>query len=178
MADFGNSAKSMFMKAMEGISSAASSLASNTRFKIDEMNLTNQRRELLEGFGAKAYELFKNGAAFPPELAEILQQVTALDQQLDGIRAERQIAVGEEKAPVRAPSLNVPEEKPEEKKAVFDETDDAVPVMAVPGQEETAPVSETLRETAEAAVEAVESSREAVEKLTDILDDVQNGTAE
>ena len=176
MADIGSSAKSVFMKAMEGISSAASSLASNTRFRIDEMNLTNQRRELLEGFGAKAYELFKTGASLPPELQEIMEQVARLDKQLDDIRAERANAA-EEKAPERAPSLEVPEtEEAAPEKAVFGETDDAVPVMDVPDEAET-PLAEAVRETAQAAQEAVESSREAAEKLTGILDEIKNDEA-
>jgi len=172
MADFGSSAKSIFLKAMEGISSAASNVANNTRYKINEMNLTNQRREMLEGFGVKAYELFKAGAEFPPELASILAQVAKLDEQLNEIRVEHQ-AAREEAAQEKAPQIELEDEEPAAEKAVYGENDDAVPVMEMPEIGlDTEDVAEAVQETAEAAQEAIESAREAKETLTEILDDI------
>ena len=54
MAEFGNNLKNIWMKGMEAIGNTASSIASNTRFKVDEMNMVNRRAEILKDFGAKA----------------------------------------------------------------------------------------------------------------------------
>ncbi|MBR6028814.1 MAG: hypothetical protein IKP40_06945 [Clostridia bacterium] len=176
MADLGTTAKNALMKAMEGISSAASNVANNTRFKINEMNLTNQRREILESLGVKAYELFKAGAAFPPELTAVLERVAELDKELDTIRTEHMSAAKEE-VPERAPTLNVPAgDSAQEKAVVAGETDDAVPVMDMPEispADIVKPAADVIEQTAEAAAEAIQDSREAAEKLTGLLDEIK-----
>ena len=60
MADLNKNLKSLWMKGMQAIGNTASSIASNTKYKLDEMNLLNRRREILADFGAKAYALWQN----------------------------------------------------------------------------------------------------------------------
>ena len=65
MAEFGSNLKNIWMRGMEAIGNTASNIASNTRFKVDEMNLVNRRGEILKDFGAKAYALWQKGARQP-----------------------------------------------------------------------------------------------------------------
>ncbi len=88
MAEFGSNLKNIWMRGMEAIGNTASNIASNTRFKVDEMNLVNRRGEILKDFGAKAYALWQKGAHFPEELEEQLQELGKIDEQLNDLRAE------------------------------------------------------------------------------------------
>ncbi len=89
MADIGTNLKNIWMKGMEAIGNTASSIASNTRFKVDEMNLVNRRSEILKDFGLKAYTLWQKGAHFPEELEDQLRELGKLDEQLNDLRTER-----------------------------------------------------------------------------------------
>ena len=89
MAEIGNNLKNIWMKGMEAIGNTASNIASNTRFKVDEMNMVSRRTEILKDFGAKAYALWQKGEHFPQELEEQLQELGKLDEKLNDLRAER-----------------------------------------------------------------------------------------
>lgn len=89
MADFRSSIKGIWMKGMEAVGNAASSIASSTKSKVDEMNLVNRRTEILKDFGNRAYALWLKGEQFPEELASQLQELAKLDDQLNDLRAER-----------------------------------------------------------------------------------------
>ena len=88
MGEVNKNLKSMWMKGMEAIGRTASNIASNTRYKVDEMNLMNRRREILNDFGAKAYGLWLQGASFPVELEKQLAELKKVDEQLNDMRAE------------------------------------------------------------------------------------------
>ena len=96
MADISSTVKKTVKKGVEAVSNVANSLAASARFKVTELNLVNERREILVSFGQKAYELWKNGAAFPPEMEVLLQEVSSLEAQLEAVRAERQLAAERE----------------------------------------------------------------------------------
>ena len=89
VADLKKNIKNVWMKSMEAIGNTASNIASNTRFKVDEMNLQNRRREILNDFGAKAYALWLKGETFPETLSKQLEELQQLDNQLNDLRAER-----------------------------------------------------------------------------------------
>ena len=74
MADLKTSLKSAWMKGMEAIGNTASNIASNTKYKVQEMNLINRRREILSDFGAQAYEMWQKGEQFPEKLARQRQR--------------------------------------------------------------------------------------------------------
>ena len=89
MADIGNNLKSIWMKGMAAIGNTASSIANNTKFKVDEMSMVTRRAEILKDFGAKAYALWQKGEHFPEELEEQLRELSGLDEKLNDMRAER-----------------------------------------------------------------------------------------
>lgn len=133
MADLGKSLKTAWMKGMEAIGNTASNIASNTKYKVQEMNLINRRREILSDFGAQAYEMWQKGETFPEKLEEQLRELSRVDEELNVIRTERLAGVKtEEEAAEAAPDEAVEEaaETPDEAA----ETDVPVPTMDVPEQ--------------------------------------------
>lgn len=89
MSDFGNKVKQIWMKGMEAVGNTASNIASNTKYKVDEMNLINRRRELLSDISAKSYTLWQKGTEFPEPVNDMLKQLSSIDEQLNDLRAER-----------------------------------------------------------------------------------------
>ena len=59
MADLKNQIKRMWIKSMETVGNTASNIASNTKYKVDEMNLQNKRRDLFSNIGPQAYILWQ-----------------------------------------------------------------------------------------------------------------------
>lgn len=90
MAVLGKNLKNILVKSMEAIGNTASSIASNTKYKVDEMNLLNRKREILNDFGAKAYAIWEKGenTVFPDELKKDLEELCRIDNQLVDMRAE------------------------------------------------------------------------------------------
>ncbi len=91
------SLKKTWLKGMEVIGNAASSIADNAKYKVTEMNLETRRREILADFGSIAYEMWQRGETFPPALEAQLKQLNVLDEQLTVIRAQRIAAAREAK---------------------------------------------------------------------------------
>ena len=89
MAEYPKGFKGIWMKGMEAIGDTATKIASNTRYKVNEMNMVNRRREILSDFGEKAYGLWQKGEQFPAELDALLGELSRLDASLDDIRAEK-----------------------------------------------------------------------------------------
>ena len=103
MADISSTVKKTWMRGMEVVGDAFDRLAASTRLRVAEMNLSNQRKEILDSFGQRAYQLWKEGAALPPELEELLQKVSELEKPLAEGRAERlRSGIPDEQAPVEA----------------------------------------------------------------------------
>ncbi len=111
MADLGKNLKTAWMKSMEAIGNTASNIASNTKYKVQEMNLINRRREILSDFGAQAYEMWQKGEQFPEKLSKQLEELSRLDEELNAMRTERLAGVTTEKVAAEAPA---PEETPAE----------------------------------------------------------------
>jgi len=89
MADFKKQIKQMWIKGMETVGNTASNIANNTKYKVDEMNLQNRRRDLFSNIGPQAYILWQKGEKFPEEICNMLVEIQKLDEQLNDMRAER-----------------------------------------------------------------------------------------
>jgi len=99
MAEIKKSLKGIWLKSMEAISNTASNIASNTKYKVDEMNIVNRRREILSDFGAQAYELWQKGEEFPETLDVLLKELSELDEALNAIRIEKLAGVKSDEEP-------------------------------------------------------------------------------
>jgi len=109
--DIRDRAKSIWMKGMSSIGNTAANIASNTRLKLDEMNLQNRRRELAQDLSGRVYSLWQKGEAFPPEIERILQELQDVDEKLKDMRAARYAQAGEanteaEDAPAAEPDTD------------------------------------------------------------------------
>ena len=104
MAQFGNKVKLTVLKGMEAIGQGASNLASNAQQRLQELNLDNQRRELLNAFPLKAYELWQKGESLPQPLEEMLKELKDVDERLNLIRAQRFAKLEEKKQQNAEPS--------------------------------------------------------------------------
>ncbi len=95
MSGVNSNLKNLWMKSMEVIGKTASNIANNTRYKVDEMNILNRKREILSDFGAIAYALWQKGEGdlFPYAPAEQLRELRILDANIHDLRAERSAGV-------------------------------------------------------------------------------------
>lgn len=107
MADLGRNLKNILVKSMEAIGNTASSIASNTKYKVDEMNLLNRKREILNDFGAKAYAIWEKGekTSFPEELKKDLEELCRIDNQLVDMRAEHYSGQDNDASAVQEPDV-------------------------------------------------------------------------
>lgn len=134
MAEIGKSLKGIWLKSMEAISNTASNIASNTKYKVDEMNIVNRRREILSSFGAQCYEMWQKGEHFPENLEDQLRELSELDEALNAIRVERVAGVksGEETAEATDPAddeTTAEDGNDQEKASVSEKIDSAVDAM-------------------------------------------------
>lgn len=161
MAEFGKNLKGIWLKSMEAISNTASNIASNTKYKVDEMNIVNRRREILSDFGAQAYELWQKGEQFPEALETLLKELSALDEQLNAIRTEKLAGVKTDREGEAAPAEG-------QENAAQTEADDDVPTIETPEEAEAAEGTEAETQAVEAA-EVPTISYTAAEEAADAL---------
>ena len=150
MAEIKKSLKSIWLKSMEAISNTASNIASNTKYKVDEMNIVNRRREILSDFGAQAYELWQKGEHFPECLVALLRELSELDEALNAIRTEKLAGVNTDDG-----ASNLSKDTPDASDAA--EADDAEEPSASP-EKPVSSVSEKIDS-------AVETMGETIKKL-------------
>ena len=81
MSDFGQNLRELVSKGMEAIGNTASSIASTTRQKVNELNVSARKKELYEALGEQVYIAWLNGEEFPDSMAESLRELLRLDQQ-------------------------------------------------------------------------------------------------
>ena len=70
MSEIGENLKNLVLKGIEAIGTKANDIASSAKQKVGEFNLENEQKDLFSDIGSKVYELFKQGADLPDELAE------------------------------------------------------------------------------------------------------------
>ncbi len=177
MADLGSGLKSMFMKGMESIGNAAASIASNTKSKVDEMNMVNRRTEILADFGNRAYGLWLKGESFPPELDSLLKELKDLDERLNDLRAEKYANI-KKKAEEKAPVIQMPPEE-EAPEAPAEEPEEApaeeVPVIRVEKEGDAPEASTPVNDAIEDLFSQVPDGNQVRDKVNDALDSLEDG---
>ncbi|NCB06488.1 MAG: hypothetical protein EOM69_13325, partial [Clostridia bacterium] len=86
------------LRGMEAIGTTASNLASNAKLKANEINLENRRREILTDFSLQAFEMWQKGVHLPDSLAEMLQELSEIEDRLSLLRAQKFAKVGNTEA--------------------------------------------------------------------------------
>lgn len=126
MADLNQKLREVWKKGMEAIGSTANGIASSARYKVDEMNLTNRRREIMKNLATVCYELYKRGEAFPEEAEAMLREISQVDQEMEALhqnRAETEQPAETPDSVQEQPAEVVVEEAPEA--SVAEETNEA-----------------------------------------------------
>ena len=173
MADFGANVKKIWLKSMEAIGNTASNIASNTRSKVDEMNLVTRRSEILKEFGNQAYSLWQKGERFPEELEKQLRELEKLDEQLNDLRAERLAGVKTEKTEMGS-AEETPETETQDPEAAIDQEDEKpqeIPVIRVEKTETEADSAAAGAESANPPAEKADPETSTVEDAIDALFD-------
>ena len=140
MSELGQNLKELVLKGIDAIGNTASNIAANTRQKMNMISLQNRRNEILDAFGEKAYEAWKNGTKFPEELETDFREVKALEDELcqmkDTAQCEENAA-----APDDASGKTVcPDKQNSEESEELPDNDtrkEDIPVIEVPGSEHT-----------------------------------------
>lgn len=89
-------------------------MATNAHQKLNEINLETRRRELLSEIPVRALDLWQQGEPMPQPLGDMLSELSALDEQLTVLRAQRYARVeteAEEGAAAAPESESVPEDE-------------------------------------------------------------------
>ena len=158
MPELGQNLKEFVMKGIDAIGNTASSLASTTRNKVNEMALKGRRSEILACFGEKAYEAWKNGAELPEELVPELKEVMELDAEL-----------GRMKDADEDPEENgEPEIKEDREK--LPQTD--IPVIQMPEKEENAPKDIPLSDAIDHLFSDTPKMDQMADKINSSLDEM------
>ena len=119
MADLRRSVRDLFLQGVEAVNNAANHVANATRSKVDELNLRNRRKELLDQLAAALYEQWKDGLDLPEALTSMLEELRDIDEQLEE-----------------------PESQPEPTEPAAEEEEEAVPTIEVDAEaEETTPTA-------------------------------------
>jgi len=187
MSDFGSNVKKIWLKGMEAIGNTASNIASNTKSKVDEMNLVNRRSEIMKDFGNQAYALWQKGEHFPEELDRQLRELQKLDEKLNDLRAERFAGVkansldagtaGEENPEADERKTAVQEADADETNEDGDAAEYTVPVQTEPDVKnaEDEKNAQGISDAINDLFEKVPSSKETVEKVNSALDTLEDG---
>lgn len=82
MSDLGQDIKNYMKMGVKTIGETASKLGQHTKQFVNKLAVEGQKEEILNSFGAKAYEMWKNGVQFPEEFNAGFQEVLELDEKL------------------------------------------------------------------------------------------------
>ena len=171
MADFKNQVKSLWIRGMEAVGNTASNIASNTKYKVDEMNIQNKRRENINSLGAQAYMLWQKGVDFPEEMIELLKETKELDEKLNDMRTERYSGrpAGSEAAAAPAEEKKEEPEKSEDRAEEQEETEED----EEPDQKEAAFVIPTPADTSSFTepIDSLFGQEKTIDALTEKVND-------
>ena len=119
MADIRRSVRELFLKGVEAVNTAAGHVADATRSKVDELNLQNRRKELMDALAVAVYEQWLAGCDVPQALHDKLVELKSIDEQLAALTEKREEAPqeadqasGQDQGTYEAPVMQV-EEEPE-----------------------------------------------------------------
>lgn len=152
MSDFFESLKKTWVRAIEVVGDTATNLADSAKTKVNEINLSSSRKEIISQCGELAYQLWLDGEALPAKLVEQFEQLKNFDEQLAEIHAQRQ-AEEDKKAQAqkeREERHSSKEEEQEELKRQTKEVLDGVQANQEPSTDENLDTPVPVKEAAEA----------------------------
>ena len=115
--DLRGKVKSLWISGMKAIGNTAANIASNTKYKVDEVTIQNRRREILNDLAHKAYALWLKGEPFPEQMEKLLNELNQLDEQLNDLRAEKYAVAGSSVQTTDSDRENTPTDEAEQPEA-------------------------------------------------------------
>ena len=174
MSDFGLNIRELVSKGMEAIGNTASSIASSTRQKVIELNVSARKKELYETLGEQVYIAWLNGEEFPDSMTEALRELLQLDQHDDTGSPETEKAPQNPEPPEAAAPMK-PEESGEQEASVSEtdaEDHSDIPVIEVPETEKPEKVSEPLSSAINSLFEQMPPVDQLADKVNASLDEM------
>lgn len=100
MSEFSTKLKAIMQRSAKFIGKNAKAAAHTTKYKVNEMSALSKRRELIGALGESVYALSQQGSCLPPEVLDMIEQIKALDANIEALRADHaaQKAAAAEKA--------------------------------------------------------------------------------
>jgi len=145
MSDIVKSMRSLLVQGVKAVNHAANNIANSTRFRIDELNLINRRKEVFSTLGDCVCNLRAQGVELPEELAALMEEIEGIDKQLEEMRRAQAEAAAKAKAEAEAAKKAAKEAKETEEEAAEE-------------------AEETAEEAEEAAEEVAEEPAEEVQE--------------
>lgn len=152
MSDFATTVKTVMQRSARFIGKTAKAAAQSTKFKLNEMSAMSKRRELIGDLGEKVYALARQGSCLPEELKDMIAQISALETNLDVLRADHaaQKAAAAEKAAVEKAERAAQKAaaKAEAANAIKDEAAEGMPAASAGDDEAAKPALDFSCDTA------------------------------
>ncbi len=172
MSDFGLNIRELVSKGMEAIGNTANSIASSTRQKVNELNISARKKELYEALGEQVYIAWLNGEEFSDSMAESLRELLRLDQQSHTGGEESAAETTEVQDEVPPEPAEKPE-SPEEPAPVTDKDKPAgIPVIEVPETEKPEKPNDPLSSAINSLFEQMPPADQLADKVNASLDEM------
>lgn len=88
MSDIISTIKKILFSAAKAIGKAVTAVVRSAKYKLNELCALSKRRDLVSELGAKVLDLSKSGLVLPAEAQELIQQISALEVELETMRAD------------------------------------------------------------------------------------------
>lgn len=168
MSEFGQNLKNMVLKGIEAIGNTAGNIASSTKQKVEEFNLSNEMKELYAAIGEKVYAMAKEGVSFPDSISEELKKACETEKELLALRENDAEETGSDltENPGREPE----EQKKQEQGIASEytaEDDNDVPVLRVDTETDAAGSSEPESNPLSSAINDLFEKMPPVDKMVD-----------
>lgn len=143
MTDFRRSVLGLFQQCVDAVNNAVMHVSNATRNKMDEIALQNQRKDLLENLANTVYEQWQQGETYPESLTSILEQIKALNEQIDTIAKRDEKAADDivKQAEKDVGDIEMPGNvEPVQEYETPEMPDEVIPTIEVKAEEMGAPV--------------------------------------
>ena len=172
MSEFTTKIKDILTDGIRVVSNAATAVAGATRYKLDELDRVSRRREAIGELGEKAFALFQAGVEMPEEVLPLLNELAALDEGLQAMRAEHEEQKIANKQKKQEEAVARKEQRAAEKAAraaAKEAADNALADAQADMVAEDAAEAENIPVMEETAEEVAETAEEAEVKADDDL---------
>ena len=170
MSDLGQEIKDYVKMGVKVIGDTASKLEDGTKQLLNKLSIENRKEEIFNDFGAKAFEMWKNGTEFPEELTEGFKEVLELEEQLKQLGKTEEDTCDHAAGSENADSC--PAEEACETKQYHRECEKDVPTIEIEPEEKKAREESPISSAINALFEQKPQVDQMAEKVNSSLDEM------